>query len=187
MTSDAEPEAEVVADICRTVNTSVVAVTFASAGLSRQREFLVDLPRLPENPDPNIFFGRGNPSAGGSQPHAVARHSEILALTADDGPAHQLLYRQWAVSLFASWDEDLRPRLARARGVALAEVVVPAFGDLRLFRHDIIHNGAIASRKYSAKAEQLQWYREGDELLLDDVRVAEFVTSLPWDIVPYRL
>jgi hypothetical protein len=44
------------------------------------------------------------------------------------------------IFVFSLWDEEIRPRLARAKGVSSSEIIVDAMGDLRLVRHAILHN-----------------------------------------------
>src|SRR6185437_3722285 len=44
------------------------------------------------------------------------------------------------VFMFAYWDEEIRPRIAKIRGVEPNQVQVNALGDLRILRIGIVHN-----------------------------------------------
>ncbi len=53
--------------------------------------------------------------------------------------------------MFAYWDEEIRPQIAKVRGVARSEVKVDALGDLRILRISIIHNGGVLDVSDHAK------------------------------------
>jgi len=59
----------------------------------------------------------------------------------------------WAiiVFIFATWDEEIRPRIAHIRGVEPNTILLDEMGDLRTLRRAIIHNGGIVAASEHAK------------------------------------
>ena len=121
--------------------------------------------RTPENPDPKIFIGVGDPNRPESRQYASWRLSEALEQIAMNGPVETQFGQQWLVSMFAAWEHEYRRRLAKAHGVADEMVFVPLFGDLRLLRHDILHCRGIATAENSGRCEVLQpWFVIGQPI-----------------------
>ena len=61
-------------------------------------------------------------------------------------------YTVWGiiVFLFSYWEEEVRPRIAKVRGVHPNEVQVDALGDIRILRKCIIHNkGNLPANEYA--------------------------------------
>jgi hypothetical protein len=59
------------------------------------------------------------------------------------------------------------------------ELKVPAFGDLRHFRHDIAHRRAIASRDNSGKAEVFgDWITVGETIAIGENQIVSFMDEL---------
>ena len=58
--------------------------------------------------------------------------------------------------IFAFWNEEIRPRLARCKNIDPNEIKVDALGDLRLLRHAIIHNKGVFSRSAQAKLKVMK-------------------------------
>ena len=59
------------------------------------------------------------------------------------------------VFLFAYWDEEIRPRLATLKKVESREIESDIMGDLRLLRHDILHNKGILRPKDHKRLKKL--------------------------------
>jgi hypothetical protein len=59
------------------------------------------------------------------------------------------------VFLFAYWDEEIRPQIAKIRGVEPNDVQVDALGDLRILRRSIIHNSGVLNASDHAKLKTL--------------------------------
>jgi hypothetical protein len=92
----------------------------------------------------------------------------------DQGRAQRLLGHMWVVFVFSAWDQEFRPRLARAKDCAPNDLEVEVFGDLRHCRHDILHNGAVASKQHTGKNEVLRWFRTGDPIDIKADHILDF-------------
>jgi hypothetical protein len=102
---------------------------------------------------------------------AVILHSSPIVDVRDrNGPRGanlRILGNSLVVTLYQEWDEVHRHRIAEARGIAADDLKVPVFGDLRRFRHDIIHSKCLSTAKYSAKTEKLTPFIVGTEVFID--------------------
>lgn len=71
----------------------------------------------------------------------ISSAKDYIVENTEGGYNEQQQTRAIIVFLFSYWDEEIRPRLARAKSLASPnEIRVDAMGDLRLLRHAIIHN-----------------------------------------------
>lgn len=133
------------------------------------------------SPDPEFIFGVGDPDLGTERISGGLRVSELRKLMRPGGEVESWAGRAWLVFLYARWDEGFRPRLARAAGLASKDdVSVSVFGDLRLMRHDIVHNGSVATDKYSGRCEALKWFPSGEHMAITAEHIHEFVDRVPW-------
>lgn len=69
----------------------------------------------------------------------IIRAADYVATNAPGGSNEQKLARAIVVFLFIYWEDEVRPRLATAKGVELKEVRSDIIGDLRIVRHAILH------------------------------------------------
>jgi hypothetical protein len=83
--------------------------------------------------------------------HRIIRADEFISANAEAGFNEQQVCWSIIVFVFAYWDEEIRPQIARVRGVATDDVKVDALGDLRLLRRSIVHNGGVVSASDYAK------------------------------------
>ena len=97
--------------------------------------------------------------------HRIVLSSEYLAANSEAGSNEQQHARSAIIFVFAFWDEEIRPRLARARGIEVRDVVVDVFGDLRLLRHAILHNKGVMTAAAHAKLKVLNEHFTADTLV----------------------
>jgi hypothetical protein len=69
----------------------------------------------------------------------IIRAQEYLAANAPGGPNEQQHARAIVVFLFTYWEDEIRPSLAKAKGVPIQEIRCNALGDLRILRNVILH------------------------------------------------
>ncbi len=75
--------------------------------------------------------------------HRIIRADEFITVNSEAGFDEQQLCWSIIVFLFAYWDEEIRPQIAKVRGVETNDVKIDALGDLRILRKNIIHNGGV--------------------------------------------
>ncbi|WP_142027407.1 hypothetical protein [Blastococcus colisei] len=174
-----DPARDYYCGIVAELRQTYVTTKFAVAGLQHFADQTAQHGGSTENPDPRIFIGASAPDAEGSPTHHLwVRRSELETAADPHGPTPVTLAQQWIVSTFHRWDDVHRPHLAGLCGVQLNNVTSDVFGDLRRFRHDIIHHKGVASADWSPKAVVLQWFQVGDVIGCNDGQFAELMTKL---------
>lgn len=71
----------------------------------------------------------------------------------------------WAiiVFLFSCWDEDIRPRIAKVRGIQPNDIKMDVFGDIRILRKCIIHERGHLPTKEFVKLKVLSNLVDSDK------------------------
>lgn len=175
-----EPVAEVLDQLATFVNDSVASHGFACMGLRQITALFEVRTVLPENPDPDIFLGIGDPNTPEARTYAVWKRSEALIRVAISGPVEVMLGQQWVVYVFAAWEHGFRPRLAAAHGCEETALQYPLLGDLRHLRNDIVHHHGIATHANTGRCQVLTtWFSDGDPIALRPDHFAEFVHRFP--------
>ena len=85
----------------------------------------------------------------------IIRASDYIAANSEGGSNAQQHSQAVLVFLYAYWDEEIRHRLATLKKVESREIKSNIMGDLRLLRHDILHNKGILSPKYHKRLKKL--------------------------------
>lgn len=83
--------------------------------------------------------------------HRIVRADEFVSTNREAGFNEQQLCWSIIVFMFAFWDEEIRPQIARIREVKTSAVTLDELGDLRLLRHNIVHNGGVMAAADHAK------------------------------------
>jgi hypothetical protein len=87
----------------------------------------------------------------------ISRAKDYIADNSEDGFNEQQQARAIIVFMFAYWDEEIRPRLARAKDLFSAnEIPVDALGDLRALRRAIIHNKGVLTSTLHEKLKVMR-------------------------------
>ena len=85
----------------------------------------------------------------------IIRADEFITANSEAGFNEQQVCWSIIVFIFAYWDEEIRPQIAKIRGVKTDEVKINAFGDLRVLRRNIVHNGGVLGAADHAKLKVL--------------------------------
>jgi hypothetical protein len=85
----------------------------------------------------------------------IVRAQDYLAANAQGGSNEQQHAKAIIVFLFTYWEDEIRPRLATAKGVALHDVRCDAMGDLRILRNVILHAKSIMRSDTHAELRKL--------------------------------
>lgn len=88
-----------------------------------------------------MWVSAEDPSSPDVLHHRIIRSNDFIDQNREAGFNEQQLCRGILVFIFAYWDEEIRPRIAASRNVKPNEIKLDAFGDLRLLRKSIVHNG----------------------------------------------
>jgi hypothetical protein len=81
--------------------------------------------------------------------HRIIRAAEFLATNSEAGFNEQQVCWAIVAFVFSYWNEEIRPRVAAARGAKSEDIKVSVFGDLRILRHSILHrNGLLPAAEH---------------------------------------
>jgi hypothetical protein len=134
----------------------------------------------------HLPFGGGEFSYGrlvpaGSQPRYRHLHQvpiETLKQRNEDGGTNfQFVGNMCLVTLYQYWDEYYRSLLAQALEVKENQIQVLLFGDMRQYRHAIIHNRGLATTEVE-KCEMLRWFKRGEPILLSRDMFEEMIDDV---------
>jgi hypothetical protein len=81
------------------------------------------------------------------------------------------------VAIFQFWGDRFRAEIATELGLNCKDLKHDLFGDLRLIRLAIIHQGSIAKKEIE-RCALLNWFKEGDKIIIDEDRMHEIVMQL---------
>jgi hypothetical protein len=85
----------------------------------------------------------------------IIRAQDYLAVNAQGASNEQQHAKAILVFLFTYWEEEIRPRLAAAKGVMPLEIRSDAMGDLRILRNLILHAKSIMRPDKHAELKKL--------------------------------
>lgn len=88
--------------------------------------------------------------------HARIKTLECIEKSKKDGHFSNVVAKSLLCTMYSSWDEDFRHRVAAAAGYEAAYLECPLMGDLRKIRHCVIHKKSIVP-KGGLKFEVLKW------------------------------
>ncbi len=88
--------------------------------------------------------------------HRIIRADDFVATNSETGFNERQVCWAIIVFLFAYWDEEIRPKIARVRGVKPNDIKLDVFGDLRILRQNIIHEGGNLSAKEYKKLKLMK-------------------------------
>jgi hypothetical protein len=111
--------------------------------------------RIKDGQPVTMYASVEDPTAPDAIHHRIIRAQEFLSVNAELGFNEQQICWSIIVFIFAYWDEEVRPKIAAARGVRPEDVKVDAMGDLRLVRNGVIHNKGVLSTADHARLKKI--------------------------------
>ncbi len=182
MAASSSPEMHALGDkIAEEIQQTIALMTLAIEGLRRLARELEQVFATQGDQDERLFVSDVDPVLEGPTHGSIPR-SELIARSRVGGPAEVLLIQQWIVSMFARWEGEYRPAIARLHGVEPDQVKSELFGDLRWLRNDVVHNNGVV--KASAKCAVLGSFKPGDTITLGTEHFRRAMTTLSVRIDP---
>lgn len=127
-------------------------------------------------PDDVVHLTTGDmPTERPSDAFGVWTHRRIIESCGPNSAVARQLGHWWVSHVYAMWEHGFRPRLAKARGIALDDVTDPLMGDLRRLRHDVLHHGGIATAEWTGRCQRLRWFTPGDDIFITGRMIYEFM------------
>jgi hypothetical protein len=157
------------------VNVQVGAYMDACSGFSKNKSVVERQIHRSVRPDGTKRGAKGVPHVmmtaveDPTQPdvlmHRIVLVSEYVAANSVGGSNEQHHARAAITFLYAYWDEEVRPALARALEVQTQDIVSDIFGDLRLIRHAVLHNKGVLTNTAYQKLKVINEYFAPDEVV----------------------
>lgn len=124
-----------------------------------------------------ITYGKGNPD----DPNSVKLHrctqGEYKERNSKTGINQKFLANMALVSLFQYWEDFHRENIASDLGMDKNDLKSPIMGDIRLIRISIIHHAGIALKRME-KCEILKWFKEGDDIFINEEMFQDIIKEL---------
>lgn len=98
-----------------------------------------------------VWTSFANPSEPDIIHNEIQRADEYIRNNSEAGFNEQQVCWSIIVFMFAFWNENVRPQIARIRNVQPNDIKVDALGDLRIFRNAIIHDEGVITVAEHAK------------------------------------
>ncbi len=155
--------------------------TFALQGVREARKYWegkLAAAQPPTTADSTVYVSDGHPEWPTSIAYSKWRLGDLPELLGGGGSVATRISQQWVIAVYAEWDEHYRQRISEA--MTLSEPLkLPPFGDLRLFRHDIVHHRGVATAENSGRCEVFtDWFQPGETMYFDTYKVAEFMRAV---------
>ena len=179
-------ELKVLSDLRAAIEYETVKWLDARAAIGATRQYILPVihQRVPVGDrHARIELFGGQTASAPSQPAIRLGYRSFTAIEAEhahEGPIEVWLGHAWLIRVFAEWDENAREALATLRGVKKNTIGADLFGDLRLYRNDIVHHHGMASRRHAGKAKMLRWAEPGETIIVNQARIMEVLLGIPW-------
>jgi len=86
----------------------------------------------------------------------IIRADDYIAANSKGGLNEQQQARAFLIFLFTYWEDEVRPKLAEAKGVGVNDISLDIMGDLRIIRSAILHAKAVICQKEHKRLKKLQ-------------------------------
>ncbi len=130
---------------------------------------------LPGAVNPTVVYSAE--SGGETKPVHQTTLVDLINRNKLDGRHMQFLARMCVVALYQYWEDEFRPRLAKALGQNLADLKHDTFGELRHLRRSVIHRNGRAVDE-CAEAQALPQFTPGSEVVLDQRSMDQIVSAV---------
>jgi hypothetical protein len=99
--------------------------------------------------------------------HRIIRADDFIKANAESGFNEQQMCWSIVVFMLANLEDNIRPQIARARGVHPSDVVLDELGDLRILRNSIVHDaGTISAAEHDKLKVMSTLCRPGERIVL---------------------
>lgn len=109
---------------------------------------------------------------------ATYNHSEtvdrVIYRNQPNGENQLLLAQSLIVFIYSIWDSEIRPAYSKSLGLNQDDIKSDTMGDLRLYRHAIIHSNLILQKK----TKKLPFVSVGNAIALTEKQVTDMLTMI---------
>lgn len=157
------------------------AAEIEEEGVRSYEDVKAQHPELSHLPFGGTDFAYSRSVPAGSQPRYRHLHQvpieAIRCRNEEGGSNFKFIGNMCVVTLYQYWEDYFRLQFAQDLGVEKNDLQVPLFGELRHYRHAIIHNRAIATAEVEECAV-LRGPKRGEPLLLNRNLFEEIIDGI---------
>ena len=131
--------------------------------------------KTPNKTNHKIFFGKDDPNAQDATFQYAKTVDRAIADSAKNG-AHESILRRSVIALtYSVWEDQYRQRIAYECGLNHKDdIKSDVFHDVNRYRQAILHAGG----RLIGAPKVVKFFREGDQVLLDDNHIDELFSIL---------
>ncbi len=122
-------------------------------------------------------YCEGNPNISGAKVLFECTLGEYKKRNSPRGLNHRVIGNMCIIVIYQYWEDYFRPEVARNLGKEKDDISSDIMGDLRYLRHSIIHHESIALKEVE-NCKLLRWYKEGDEIFIDEDKFKNIVSYI---------
>ncbi len=125
----------------------------------------------------SITYGKGNPNEKTAYPLHVCSQGEFKEGNKLNGKNYQIIAGLCLTMIYDYWENYYRGKIAEEYGVNKDDIVWDIMGDLKYFRHSIIHHQGIAISEIK-NCKRLKWFKKGEKINLDKDQMEDVVREI---------
>jgi len=128
----------------------------------------------------HVFIGSGNPNKPTSRVKHQTTIGELLGRNVKGGQNYARAGQLLVVLVFVFWESGFRGRIAGNLGLESEDLIVPAMGDIRLLRNDVIHNRSVIRSRTTKRLEvfRVPGLKAGRDLSLSEADAERLVRAI---------
>lgn len=123
----------------------------------------------PQTRQAQMFFGADDPNKPDAHYVHSAKTQDVIDRNSKDNENARLLALACIVFVYSVWETEIRPKYADALGIEPHDIKSDLFGDLRHYRHAILHNNGILDKE----TPTLKYVNVGEAISLSEENMKE--------------
>jgi hypothetical protein len=123
-----------------------------------------------------FIYGKGHPD--NTNFLHITTQGKLKKRNEKNGTNFRVIANLLVVLIHQYWEDFYRGKIAALNGLKKDDLQSDVFGDLKQFRHSIIHNRGKATWDQASKVKLFKWFKRGEEIFLNENQVLEIVTKV---------
>jgi len=122
----------------------------------------------------SFIYGKGNPTIKGAYPLHTCSQGECKERNKLNGKNYQIIAGLCIIMIYDYWEDYYRGKIAEENEVNKDDIKWDIMGDLKHFRHSIIHHQGIAISEIK-NCKILRWFEGGDEININKDKMENII------------
>lgn len=122
-------------------------------------------------------YSEGNPNIPGAKVLFECSLGEHKKRNSSGGLNYRIIGNMCVIVIYQYWEDYFRVEIARNLGREKNDISSDIMGDLNLLRRSIIHHRSVALKEIE-NCRLLRWFKEGDEIFIDEDKFKDIVSYI---------